>query len=238
MKKFDLHIHSSCSRHKTWGIDGINTPQEIVEMAVRKGLDGIAITDHNTLQGSQKAINYVKEKGFDLFIFPGAEIRSELGDILAFGITEDIHPKRSIFETIDAIKDQGGIAVAAHPYKYNSKIGQFLEKYSSNPRFDAIEVFNANIRKTANYQAFELAETLKLPGIAGSDAHYYKNLGLGLTLLEIEDLTETHVIQAILRNKIKLSCQYTPLDNILILYFKKVGNMLKRSVKKGRKPCT
>ena len=238
MKKFDLHIHSSCSKHTTWGIDGINTPQEIVEMAIRKGLDGISITDHNTLQGSQKAIQYIKEKKLSLYILPGTEIRTEMGDILAFGINEDIPPRLSILETIDAIIDQGGIAVAAHPYKYNSKIGVFLEKSSSPLPFHAIEVFNANIRKTANYQAFELAQTLNLPGIAGSDAHYMKNLGLGLTMLEIEELSVDSILKAILTNKVKLSCQYTPLSNILILYFKKIGHMLKRSVGKGRKPCT
>ncbi len=207
-------------------------------MAIRKGLDGISITDHNTLQGSQKAIQYVKEKNLSLFILPGAEIRSEMGDILAFGINEDVRPRLSILETIDAIKDQGGIAVAAHPYKYNSKIGVLLEKSSPHPPFDAIEVFNANIRKTANYQAFELAQTLNLPGIAGSDAHYMKNLGLGLTMLEIEELSIANILNAIQTNRVKLSCQYTPLSNILILYFRKIGHMLKRSIGKGRKPCT
>ncbi|MDD1777452.1 MAG: PHP domain-containing protein, partial [Candidatus Helarchaeota archaeon] len=98
MKKFDLHIHSTCSKHRIWGIDGIHGPEQIVEMAIRMGLDGIAITDHNCVRGSQKAIKYVIEKQLPLLVISGAEIRSSEGDILALGIQEDIKPQLSIFD--------------------------------------------------------------------------------------------------------------------------------------------
>ena len=107
MKRFDFHVHSTCSKHNVWGIDGINTPQEIVDMAIQLGLDGLAITDHNTIKGSQKAIQYVKEKSLPVLIIPGAEVRSLAGDILALGINENVPQKLSILETVDAIKDAG-----------------------------------------------------------------------------------------------------------------------------------
>jgi predicted metal-dependent phosphoesterase TrpH len=237
MKKFDLHIHSTCSKHKLWGIDGLDSPLKIVERALRLGLDGIAVTDHNTLKGSIKALNYVKEKNYPLLIIPGAEVRSNIGDILALGINEDIPSKLTVPETIEAINDQGGIAVAAHPYKYNSRLGVLLEKSPIHSRFAAIEVFNSNIRKGANEKALELAKEFNMPGVAGSDAHYTLNLGNGITHLDIQSLSLDDVLNAIKSNNVKLSCKYTSVRNVLDLYLRKMGHLIKRFIKRGSSPC-
>ncbi|MHA1650859.1 MAG: CehA/McbA family metallohydrolase [Candidatus Helarchaeota archaeon] len=237
MKKLDLHIHSTCSKHKIWGIDGLNTPQEIVEMAIKKNLDGIAITDHNSIKGSEKAIQYVKKNNIPLLIIPGSEIRTTKGDILALGINEDIQPNLTILETIDAIKDQGGLAIAAHPFKYNSKIGSILKEHSSPLPFDAIEIFNSNIRKNANNKAVQLAEMLHLPGVAGSDAHIASNIGLAKTLIEIDNLSIDSVLKAIKTGQIKLNCKYISLHNTFNLYFKKIGHLFKRIIGRGNKSC-
>lgn len=238
MKKFDLHIHSTCSRHNLWGVDALNTPQQIVEMAVRIGLDGIAVTDHNTIKGGQKAINYVKEKGIQLFIIPGAEIRSNLGDILALGINEEIQAKLSVQETIDAIQDQGGIAIAAHPYKYNSRLGEQIKISHIPIKFAAIEVFNSKVRRGANNKATKLAESLNLPGVAGSDAHYVSDIGNAITCLDIENLSIDEVLQAIMTKKIKLTCKYASPKHIIELYLRKSGQLLRRMVGKQNKTCS
>jgi predicted metal-dependent phosphoesterase TrpH len=235
MKKFDLHTHSTFSKHPIWGIDGIHGPEKIVEMAVRIGLDGIAITDHNCVKGSQKAIQYVAEKNLSLLVIPGAEIRSSEGDILALGIQEDIKPKLSIFDTVDQIKAQGGIAIAAHPYKYNTKLGVKLLDAAVSSRFDAIEVFNSCLRKGANEKALKLAEKLKMVGVAGSDAHSLENIGRSVTCLEMDDLSVEAVFHAINQNKIQLTCNYATLGSLINLYFRKFTNMLKRAVNKGEK---
>jgi len=235
MKKFDLHIHSICSKHHIWGVDGIHTPEAIVENAIRLGLDGISITDHNSVKGSQRAIQYVNEKKLSLLVISGAEIRSLAGDILALGILDDIKPKLSISETIDRIKEQGGIAIAAHPYKYNTKLGIKLLDAAVNSQFDAIEVFNSNVRKGANEKAMQLAEKLRMPGVAGSDAHCIENLGRGITCLDTEDLSVDAVFNAIKQNKIQLLCNYATLRSLFNLYSRKFANMLKRVVNKGVK---
>ena len=237
MKKFDLHIHSTCSKHKIWGVDGLNSPQEIVDWAIKIGLNGIAITDHNTIKGGQKAVQYVKENDLPLLIIPGAEIRSSMGDILAFGINENVRPFLPILETIDAIQDQAGIAVAAHPFKYNTKMGAKLKDPSIHSRFDAIEVFNSNIRKTMNKKAARLVEDIGLPGVAGSDAHYIMNIGIGMTCLEIDNLSLEDIFKAIKSNNLELVCSYTPLRNIVSLYFRKLGQMFKRTFGKGNASC-
>ena len=52
--KFDLHIHTTCSKHPFWGVDAMNCPKEAIKRAIKLGLDGIAITDHNTTRGGLK----------------------------------------------------------------------------------------------------------------------------------------------------------------------------------------
>lgn len=237
MKKFDLHVHSTCSKHKMWGIDGINTPEEIVDRAVQIGLDGIAVTDHNTIKGGQRAIQYVKAKKVPLLIIPGAEIRTITGDILAFGLSENIKAKLTVHETIDAIKDQNAIAIVAHPYKYNTKMALKLKDSSIRSRFDAVEVFNANITKKANKKALRFVEDYNMLGIAGSDAHYKMNIGKAITLLDINNLSVDDAFSAIKNNKIKLFCSYTPLRNIFYLYINKFRQMVKKRIGKGNKTC-
>jgi len=50
--RIDCHCHTIYSKHWFWGYDSINTPKEMIKAAIKKGLDGIAITDHNTVKGS------------------------------------------------------------------------------------------------------------------------------------------------------------------------------------------
>jgi len=106
MIKIDLHVHSKYS------FDSRLEPKTIIEIAKKRNLDGIAITDHDSLKGSIEA----KEIAKDLLIIEGSEINTISGEILAYGIQEEIKPKLPIEETIDQIHEQGGIAVTPHPY--------------------------------------------------------------------------------------------------------------------------
>ena len=50
----DLHVHSTCS-------DGTFTPEELVDYAMAKGLRAFALTDHDTINGLDRAIRYAAE---------------------------------------------------------------------------------------------------------------------------------------------------------------------------------
>ena len=67
--KCDLHIHSNCS-------DGIFTPTKLVDMANERGLDCIAITDHDTVAGVAEGQARAKELGLKYIV--GAELSSVL----------------------------------------------------------------------------------------------------------------------------------------------------------------
>jgi predicted metal-dependent phosphoesterase TrpH len=106
--KFDLHVHSKYS------YDSFLSPERIIKIARRKGLDGIAITDHNTTKGGIEALKINKDKDFQ--VIEGAEMKTEYGDIIGLFLSEEI--RTSKFEEImEEIKSQGGLSVLAHPYR-------------------------------------------------------------------------------------------------------------------------
>ena len=188
--KFDLHVHSYYSK------DGFETVHEIILEAKRKGLDGIALTDHNTINGIKEA----KKIGIknDIIVIAGCEIKSMYGDILAYGVTDVIKKCMSVAETIYAIHENGGIAVAAHPYpeiSHRTKMYQFL-----NLGFDAIETKNARSLLMNNISR-KKAEKLKIPQTGGSDAHSLREIGNAYTEINSKDKTEKSVLDAIKRGK-------------------------------------
>ena len=108
-KKFDLHIHSTCSKHPFFGVDGMCPPKEIIKMAVKKGLNGIAVTDHNTVRGSLLIAKIAKNfnNNHNLLVIPGIELRSKQGDILALGVTKEIKGTKKLdaVEVVEKIQD-------------------------------------------------------------------------------------------------------------------------------------
>jgi len=167
---FELHAHSWYSRGTILGEESIDSPIQIVREARKKGLQGIAITDHNSF----KSWNSLKKLKFDDFILiPGEEIHTKQGHLIALGITEEIKPNLDVFETIDKIHTQGGIAVAPHPFD----IGKFgLRNYAKYA--DAIEVFNSsNLDRFSNLRAKKFAKKFGKPIAVGTDAHMKEVIG-------------------------------------------------------------
>lgn len=114
--KLDMHIHSWYSYHPRVGRDCYTKPRGIVKAAVKAGLDGISVTDHNSLKGGLVTARTAKRIKGDFIVVPGMEIKSTNGDILAYGVGEEIPLGLSPGETIERILDQGGIPVIAHPF--------------------------------------------------------------------------------------------------------------------------
>jgi len=183
--KIDLHVHTCYS----W--DSATTLKEVVVYAKKRGLDGVAITDHDSVKG---ALKLAKKRNF--LIIPGIEVSTKRGHVLALNVTIPIPPKLSPFETIQTIHDVGGIAVAAHPttvYK-----GGLRRQITSN--FDAIEVINSSSFPffLSTCLGRRLAVRLNLPQTAGSDSHYPSDIGTAYTLIDANSEVD-EVIQAIKR---------------------------------------
>ena len=81
--KADLHIHSFGEGTGSYDVtDTSNTPQNIVDTAISKGLKVISITDHNEILNSLSAIQYAADK--DILVIPGIELSTTQGHLLLY----------------------------------------------------------------------------------------------------------------------------------------------------------
>jgi len=191
--KIDLHCHSYYSK------DGICSPEKLIKTALKKGLDGIALTDHDTIAGWKEAIEAAKKLNAVLIL--GQEQKTKEGDILGLFLKEEVK-SREVFQVIKEIKTQGGLSILPHPFHFRENFKGDLEKIKD--LIDGIEVFNARLpflspdRKAANF-----AKKYNLAMLAGSDAHFYKAVGDAYTISEnVKNLEEFK--KAILERKTKI----------------------------------
>jgi len=186
MLKIDMHVHT---RHS----DSTGSVEEVLQVAQRKGLDGIAITDHNTTAGALQAMR--NSQG--LTVIPGIEVSTKDGEILGLGITQRLPEERSAQETIDLIRDKGGIAVIPHPFDFlRGGIGFKIRRL----KFDAMEVYNSNlVFPFANRLARRIANKVGYPTTAGSDAHIGTAVGNAYTIVHETDVED--ILEAIRKNR-------------------------------------
>ncbi|MCL2143300.1 MAG: PHP domain-containing protein [Methanomassiliicoccaceae archaeon] len=213
----DMHIHSTFSK------DGMSSVEEIITMAKAKGLGCIAITDHNSFASFEEASKYE-----DIIVIPGEEVSSSEGHILAYGINCEIPRDRSVQETIDLIHDAGGIAVAAHPYRWWSGLGE----KNVVEEFDAVEVFNARSTKGSNGKASRLASKMNKPVTAGSDAHHADNIGAAYTELS-DDVTDWEgVIKEVIAGNVTTNGKHRTRTETLRYGFKSITEWMGRGFRK------
>ena len=195
MQKYDFHIHSRYSR------DSETPLKEILQMANIKGLNGIAICDHDEVKGGLKALEIVKEnpkKYGDLLVIPGTEVSTSKGHVIVLGISEKIPSYMTPEETTDLARDLNALSIIAHPYRKAAHGIGYLEGTGA----DAAETFNSKcITNGANKKAVKEATRLGMPQTGGSDAHIADLVGRGYTMMEIEENTKENVFDAVLRGK-------------------------------------
>ncbi|MBD3196762.1 MAG: PHP domain-containing protein [Candidatus Lokiarchaeota archaeon] len=181
----DLHVHSIYSG------DSIIKPNDIIKYGKLKGLDGVAICDHNTL----KAYKKLKGKDEDFILIPGMEIETNIGEVIGLFLSEDFTlDSIDFFDVVREIKASDGIIVLPHPFdklrsnhiKLNLLNDRLIKKY-----IDGIETLNSRvIINSYNRKAKEIARKFNLFETAGSDAHHPKEIGNAYTLLDkIDDLS-------------------------------------------------
>jgi predicted metal-dependent phosphoesterase TrpH len=215
--KADLHVHTTYSR------DSVITPKELVFCAKRRGLAAVAVTDHNEVEG---ALAIAKQT--DFLIIPGIEVSSLNGHIVGLSMNEVIPRGLSADKTVDLIHKAGGIAIACHPFAlFKRSIGKHV-----SVKFDAVEAINASAFpfRRATRQAHKLAERLKLPKVAGTDAHYAPVIGQAYTLIDAEANVEA-IIKAIVNGK----CEPAGTAMSLAMRLENQGRFFWKSWKKGKR---
>lgn len=174
--RFDLHVHTYQSR------DSWAKPEEIIQAAARRGLDGLAITDHNTIDG---ALELCEIAPFRVIV--GEEVGTGEGEIIGLFLQEPIPAGLSPDETVAAIHDQGGLVYVPHPWdrlrRHAALSSGARERLVA--QVDAVEVFNARVtlsRDNALAREFALAHGLAMG--AGSDAHMAAEIGSAYVEME------------------------------------------------------
>ena len=202
--KFDPHIHSIYSG------DARSRPADIIKQSIKIGLDAIAISDHNAVEGSKIAIEIAKKMD-NFLVIPSIEISSSYGHILGLGVETIIPKYLSPEETIEKVHEEGGIVIIPHPFSLYreglfSKDKRTLKNLdnSEDSSIEGVEVMNARyIFGYSNYKSKKLANEYNLAKIGSSDSHFLGSIGNCYT--EIEDIdseaTIDDVIEAIRQNK-------------------------------------
>lgn len=170
--KVDLHTHTDRS------LDAGTPPAELVERAAAAGLDRIAVTDHGSVEGALLARELAPER-----VIVGEEVRSACGiELIGLFLEERIPRGLPVEETVERIRDQGGVVYAPHPFAYVR--GPRARARTALRWADAVEVANARaFWPSWNRRGRRAARRWDLPACAASDAHFPSELGRAFTLL-------------------------------------------------------
>jgi predicted metal-dependent phosphoesterase TrpH len=173
--RVELHCHTRAS------FDSLSRPEDIVRICREKGIDRIAITDHNTMSG----IAAVQALAPDLVI-PGEEIKTEEGEVIGWFMTDEIPRGLPLQETIVRLKAQGAVIGVPHPLD-SLRMGSALGRESLMKvidEVDALEVLNARCLRIAdNEGAMAIAKEHNKLMTAGSDAHAPQEIGTAILLM-------------------------------------------------------
>lgn len=174
----DLHLHTRLG-------DGWISPERLVGEATRRGLSVIAVTDHDHLEGARRVAEVIEGTDSALQLIYGVEVSTRSGHLLGLFVTSAPRPMRRAEESIDAIKEQGGLVVVPHPF------GRLVPSLSrrridgllaAGYEIDGIETYNPSPANAA-HRAMVVAANSEwgLAEIGASDAHFWQHIGAAYT---------------------------------------------------------
>lgn len=178
----DLHIHTTVS-------DGVASPLEVLKWVNRRtDLAVIAIADHDSVRGALEAADAAPSFG-SVAVIVAQEVESADGHIIGLWAPERVDAAMSAADTVAAIHDQGGIALAAHPFAplwwHRHGLCRGDADVYDSVDFDAIEVANSTpLLATGNWRArwYQMRNRHRLAATGGSDAHILSVIGTSRTL--------------------------------------------------------
>ncbi|MAT41129.1 MAG: histidinol-phosphatase [Anaerolineaceae bacterium] len=213
--KVECHCHSDYSK------DSLSGLEDLIQTAKKRGLDKLILTDHNTIQGAVRAQEMAPE-----LIIVGEEIKTTIGEFLAFFVKEEIPKGLSPQEALQRLKAQDAFISVSHPFD-QMRHGWPLEALDQiRPFVDAIEVFNSrSLTAHLNDEALAYAEKYQLAGTVGSDAHTLPEVGR--SYLELPPFEDAESLRKVIAQAQKICVYSTP--------FVRLGSSYARFVKQIRK---
>jgi hypothetical protein len=180
----------------------------------KNNIKGVAVTDHDTTKGCSRIRKYAKNK--DIVVINGIEFSTADGHLIGLGIDEGIENnfkkyKTTAFETIDLIKDSGGVVYIPHPFDIKKEgIGTMVKEVDG-----IIEVFNPfNMFGFEDKFAKLAAEKLNRPMAVGGDAHTPRMITSGITVVDCEPNVDSILKTLQKKNKRFENCSYITLEEL------------------------
>ena len=184
----DLHMHTD------WSNDCSIPVADLLGHAEDIGLGAIAVTDHNVFGGALDAVELARSR--ELIVILGEEVKTDgQGEVIGLFLEEEIPRGMSFGDTIDAIREQGGLVYLPHPFDRLHAIADPATLHRHLAEIDVFEVFNARLlRDSFNDEALRFARKYRLLQGAGSDAHVLQGVGTGALCMRRFDGAEEFML--------------------------------------------
>jgi len=206
----DFHVHTKYS------YDCHTEPRKILERARKLNFNVLGITDHNTTKGAIETKKIAK----DILILVGQEIATEQGDVIIFGIEENL--KGDLFEIIDKARERDALIVLPHPFDiFRNSVGKLAkdELIELASKIHAMEVFNSRcFLNKFNKKAQNFSRENNIVGIAGSDSHILSEIGNVRNFLDC-GTSEEEIFKTIKSGKIAWQGKKTCAFNFIKKFF-------------------
>ncbi len=183
---FDFHVHTTLSPCSQLTLD------EILTQAMSKGLDGVCITDHDTMAVRHHLAEGIQSNG--LCVIFGMEYSTRDGDFLLFGPYEELAPGLPAQLLLPHVANTGGIAVAAHPFRRCRSTSEYVIQEDLCRIFEGV---NGRNNQAENKAVMGWQQRYGIKQVGGSDAHTYAELGMVPTEIKSQITNRSEFIQAL-----------------------------------------
>jgi PHP-associated len=199
----DMHVHTVRG-----AADSSLTPDQLIETARQIGLTGVNITEHDRVWDMHLIEEFRERSG--LFVSRGMEVSTDMGHILAVGLSQYVPGIRRATELRRVLDDVGGFMIVAHPFRHFFDPVHF--RRDGRPPFeltpeqaaermpifgivDEIEVANGGTAPKENQFALAVAQVLGKTGVGASDCHSTQGVGYYCTVFDEELRDQAHMLE-------------------------------------------
>ncbi|HKA05925.1 MAG TPA: PHP domain-containing protein, partial [Gemmataceae bacterium] len=172
-------------------------PFHLVRRAREIGLDGVVITEHDTLW-RQDELEELRASAPGLVVLAGVEVSGRNGDLLCYGVSDLAELRRGMAwgDLCREVGRQGGVAVAAHPYRWGQDFDALLAE--EQPDVTGLEMMSNNMEPDIRRRAADfLARNPDYATLGNSDAHALEVVGACYTEFDADIRTSADLVAAI-----------------------------------------
>ena len=199
---FDPHVHTVAS------YDCATPVEDVLRAASAAGLDAVAITDHDVVDGATRALD--RASSVDVTVVPGVEVSTAAGHLLALGVESCPAVGRPLEETVAWVRERGGVAVVPHPFQ----VSRHGVRKRALADCDALEVYNAMaMTGLQNARARAAAAARDLPRLGASDAHSAAMVGRAYSEVSLSadaPVTVESVLDAVRTGRVRPAGETVP----------------------------